>query len=217
MPFPHPTPTMVSFLSRPFTRVAFRAPASIVIHQRFYAQQSYGGGEGDPKGEDPQNQGSNPSADLEHPGPPPPAEGQGTGGGPTKGGKGGHNVNQNESSGSSSKTPSSSGESGKSGSNRAQPKIHSSSVPEEQSEDVKQHNREMDDRHGRSQNQVDDDGKDNVGKGFWGGTYNPSSSGKSKLMFAPRSRRQGQESIGREVIDLRVEMLRHTEVTTALK
>jgi len=90
-------------------------------------------------------------------------------------------------------------------------------VPEEQSEDVKQHNREMDDRHGRSQNQVDDDGKDNVGKGFWGGTYNPSSSGKSKLMFAPRSRRQGQESIGREVIDLRVEMLRHTEVTTALK
>jgi hypothetical protein len=40
-------------------------------------------------------------------------------------------------------------------------------VPEEQSEDVKQHNREMDDRHGRSQNQVDDDGKDNVGKGFW--------------------------------------------------
>ncbi|KAI9876688.1 MAG: hypothetical protein M1830_005961 [Pleopsidium flavum] len=160
---------MISLLSRPFTSVAARAPASIITHQRFYAQQSYGGGEGDPKGEDPQNQGSNPSAELEHPGPPPPTEGQGTGGGPTKAGKGGHNVNQNESSGSSSKTQGSSGRNGKSAGNGAQPKIHSSSPPEEQSDDVKQHNREMDNRHGRAQNQGVDDGKDNVGKGFWSG------------------------------------------------
>lgn len=152
----------------------------MTTQHRFYAQQSYGGGEGDPKGGDPQNQGSNPSADLEHPGPPPPAEGLGTGGGPTKAYEGGHNVNQNESSGSSSsssssesaKTPeSSSGGSGKTASNGAKPALYSASPPEEPSEDVKQHNREMDNRHGRAQNKVDDGGKQDVGKDFWTGEY----------------------------------------------
>lgn len=163
---------MLSILSRPFIRVTSRAAASVTSQHRFYAHQSYGGGEGDPKGDDPQNQGSNPSADLEHPGPPPPAEGQGTGGGPTKAYEGGHNVGQNESSGSSSssETPSSSGGSGKSAGNGPQPKLHSSSVPpEEHSEEVKQHNREMDNRHGRAQNNVDDGSEHDVDKKFWSG------------------------------------------------
>ena len=142
---------------------------------RLYAQSSYGGGEGDPKGEDPQNQGSNPiTSNLEHPGPPPPDVGQGTGGGPTKANEGGHSGDGKESSGSSSssKTPSSSsssGGSGKSASNGAQPKLYNSSAPAEQSEEVKQHNREMDNRPGRAQNKVDGDGEHNVGKGFWAG------------------------------------------------
>lgn len=165
---------MLSILSRPFIRVAPRAAANVTSQHRFYAQQSYGGGEGDPKGDDPQNQGSNTvSSDLEHPGPPPPAEGQGTGGGPTKAGDGGHG-NQNESSGSSSssssKKPSSSGGgSGKSAGNGAQPKLHSPGEPGEHSEEVKQHNREMDNRHGRAQNKVDQGNEHDVGKGFWGG------------------------------------------------
>lgn len=50
--------------------------------------QGYGDGEGDPRGENPQDQGA--SSDLkqnaEHPGPAPPSEGQGKGAGPTKGG-----------------------------------------------------------------------------------------------------------------------------------
>lgn len=45
--------------------------------RRLYATQSYGGGEGDPKGENPLQQGPNPAADKEHPGPPPPDVGQG--------------------------------------------------------------------------------------------------------------------------------------------
>jgi hypothetical protein len=64
---------------------------------------------------------------------------------------------------------------------------------------------------------VDDDGKDNVGKGFWVVRIIQVVVESRSWCLHPRSRRQGQESIGREVIDLRVEMLRHTEVTTALK
>lgn len=159
MPLSRPTPAMVSILTRPFTRLTSRAPASTITHHRFYAQQSYGGGEGDPKGENPQDQGSNPSADLEHPGPPPPDAGKGTGGGPTKAPGGGHNGNPNESSGSSSKSPASGGDGGKSASNGAQPKIYNAKVPEEQSEDVKKHNREMDNRYDHAQNRIDEDGK----------------------------------------------------------
>ena len=168
---------------------------------RFYAQQSYGGGEGDPKGEDPQNQGSNPSADLEHPGPPPPAEGQGTGGGPTKAYEGGHNVGQNRSSGSSSsssaaeKKPSGSEGSGKAASNGAQPKIYSASPPEEHSEEVKQHNREMDNRHGRAQNKVDGDGDHDVGKGFWSGEFPAARYYEVELIIARRPWRCRQEPI----------------------
>jgi len=119
---------------------------------RLYAHQSYGGGEGDPKGENPQQQGSNPSADLEHPGPPPPDVGKGTGGGPTKasGSKEGTSTGKQQSSG-------------------AQPKILDESPPTEPSEEVKKHNREMDQRHDKATSRVDDEKKDKVGKGYWSG------------------------------------------------
>lgn len=195
MPALRSTPTMISLLSRPFIRITPRASASITSQHRFYAQQSYGGGEGDPKGDDPQKQGSNPSADLEHPGPPPPTEGQGSGGGPTKAGSGGHNGSRNESPAPTSKSPTGSGGSGNNGSNGAQPKIYSSSPPKEQSEDVKKHNREMDDRHGRAQNQVDDGDKDNVNKGFWKGRFSRCGSNFWGLMAAFRSWRSGPKSM----------------------
>lgn len=148
----------------PFTRSTFKSP------HRFYAQQSYGSGEGDPKGENPQEQGANPSADLEHPGPPPPDVGKGTGGGPTKAGGEGHGAGQ-QSSSSGAKSggtgKSANAEKGKEG---AKPKIlDESSPPAEPSEDVKKHNEEMDQRYEKAANHVDEPGNDNVGKGFWKG------------------------------------------------
>lgn len=137
-------------------------PIIYAQHHRFYAGSSYGGGEGDPKGENPQDQGSNPSSHLEHPGPPPPDVGKGTGGGPTKAGGDGHNTQQNQSSGGQA----SSGEGG------PQPKIHKHNSPEEHehSEDVKSHNREMDQRHDRAEEKSPEKEKnDKVDKGFWSG------------------------------------------------
>ncbi|SLM34500.1 hypothetical protein LPUS_03287 [Lasallia pustulata] len=168
------SPILRSMAARSSPRITTRT--TVHIQHRLYAHQSYGGADDDPKGGDPQNQGSNPSADLEHPGPAPPDVGKGTGGGPTKAGEGGHNTQENESSsgsgggsGSGSKGEMSSG--GKE-SNGAQPKIHKSKVPEahEESEDVKQHNKEMDDRRlGGAQDKQDDGDKHNVGKGYWSG------------------------------------------------
>lgn len=136
-------------------------------HQRrTYAHEggSYGGGQGDPKGENPQEQGSNPSADLEHPGPPPPSVGQGTGGGPTKAGESGQNTRQNESSEGSNKASSEQ----KDVSSGSQPKILGENDPEH-SEDVKAHNEDMKKRHDRPQEGVHPNANDNVDKAFWKG------------------------------------------------
>lgn len=141
------------------------------IQHRLYAQQSYGSGEGDPKGENPQEQGANPSANLEHPGPPPPDVGKGTGGGPTKAGGEGQNAQKSEQKSSTGGVDS--GAAGK-GKESAQPKIlDESSPPAEPSEDVKKHNEEMDQRYEKAENHVDDDGKDNVSKEFWKGKFDP--------------------------------------------
>lgn len=158
---------------RPFSTIAITpSPTtsfSIIHQQRFYAHKSYGGGEGDPKGENPQDQGSNPSAEKEHPGPPPPTEGQGSGGGPTKANETGHNTQDNaSSSGTGSTNNESKGNQSKSG---AQPKILDESVPTEQSDEVKQHNKEMDNRHDRAGTSVEDAEKDKVGKGYWSGEF----------------------------------------------
>ncbi|KAL9022302.1 MAG: hypothetical protein Q9185_000544 [Variospora sp. 1 TL-2023] len=156
-----------SSILRPLTTARIiSSPSSLAVRQnRYYASQSYGGGQGDPKGETPQDQGSNPSAEKEHPGPPPPDVGKGTGGGPTKAGEGGHNTQQNSSSEGSS--------SGQSGANKSsggpQPKIHSESIPTEESDDVKAHNEDMGKRHDRANTKVDVK-EQTVEKGFWKGS-----------------------------------------------
>ncbi|GAB7349899.1 hypothetical protein MBLNU459_g0589t2 [Dothideomycetes sp. NU459] len=149
-----------------------------------FASGDYGSGEGSPVGENPQDQGSNPSADLEHPGPPPPKDGQGTGGGPTKGSSSGNNTSEaaqnggkNSSGGSSGKSATSSdsssgGSSSSSKKEGAQPKIFSESppAPEQQSDEVKEHNRQMDNRAEQADTKIDADhgagDKDKVGKDF---------------------------------------------------
>ena len=111
---------------------------------RFYATQSYGGGEGDPKGENPQDQGpsSTASHSKEHPGPPSP----------------GTQSNTSGASSDSSKGP--------------QPKIHNHTAPnpDSHSEEVRQHNEEMSRRHDRPTEKSE--GKDEkVDKNFWKGEF----------------------------------------------
>lgn len=139
-----------------------------------YASQDYGSGDGNPVGENPQKQGSNPSADLEHPGPPPPMAGQGSGGGPTKGTSDGHNTGESaQSGGKSSGKSSGSGKDSKSATKGAQPKILNESPPKpsEQNADVKKHNKEMDNRAEKAYEKVQDSNADQekqkVGKNFW--------------------------------------------------
>lgn len=141
--------------------------------QRF-ASGDYGSGEGNPAGENPQDQGANPSEHLEHPGPPPPKVGKGTGAGPTKGSSDGTNQSDATQSGGEKKNDASSSgnSSGKKSSSGAQPKILSESPPSEgeQSEEVKEHNRDMDNRAEQSDTKIDKDedpSKDNVSKDFW--------------------------------------------------
>ncbi|KAK6422316.1 hypothetical protein LTR95_016686 [Oleoguttula sp. CCFEE 5521] len=141
---------------RPFTRSApilrtlprtTLQRATFTTTPRALAGSDYGSGGGDPKGSDPQNQGANPSADLEHPGPPPPAAGKGSGGGPTKGGDAeSHQSGSGKSVGEGNKSGSGSGK------GEPQPKLAASGPPPEaeQSEDVKRHNREVDQRAGKS-------------------------------------------------------------------
>lgn len=142
-------------------------PITTLPQNRPYAHQSYGGGEGDPKGESPQDQGSNPSADKEHPGPPPPTEGQGSGGGPTKANESGHNTKDNASS--QDRGSQGGGSKGAASSSGAQPKILNVGVPDEQSEEVKQHNKEMANRYDRAGTHVEEQKDEKVGKGYWGG------------------------------------------------
>lgn len=143
-------------------------------------------------GENPQDQGANPSADLEHPGPPPPKVGQNTGSTPTKGTSSGHNTEEpaqgksqaDVSTGNtgSDSLKSSNGKRGFHTSARqlndelrskktqgAQPKILNESPPENPSEDVKKHNADMEQRAEQATEKVSDEDaqKDKVGKGFW--------------------------------------------------
>lgn len=129
------------------------------IQQNRFAHESYGGGEGNPKGEAPQQQGSNPSAEKEHPGPPPPTEGQGKGGGPTKATESGHNTEENTSSSSR----------GRNAVDGAQPKILNQNAPIEESEDVKQHNAEYAKRHDRTNSTGGDQADQKVDPKFWSG------------------------------------------------
>ena len=154
------------FQSLAVSRHLSRAPTTFASTQprRLYAHESssYGGGAGDPKGENPSKQGANPSADKEHPGPPPPQAGQGTGGGPTKASDSGQGAQQNQS-GSSGTSQGVSGSSSK-------PRILQENNPEH-SEDVKRHNEEYSKRHDRPAEHADEGGNQTVGKGFWSGEW----------------------------------------------
>lgn len=162
-------------LLRSAARPAAVRPAFFARPQVRFATQDYGSGDGNPAGEKPQQQGQNPSENLEHPGPPPP-----------KVARGQSSSSPNEDSSSSSSKSSSSkpsdqsqsndgasktgGGSGKSV-NGAQPKILNANPPATGSEEVKQHNREMDQRAEKAHEQVsnEDAEKDKVPKSFWAG------------------------------------------------
>lgn len=120
--------------------------------------QDYGSGAGDPKGEKPQEQGKNPSEHKEHPGPPAPSTGGNSGSGQQQ---------QQGGKEQSSKAQTSKGTQG------AQPKILNESPPAsgQGSQDVEDHNREMDQRAEKANMKVKDEDveKDKVGKGFWSG------------------------------------------------
>lgn len=169
-------PLRMTSISRTITTIrssprSLTSPAYAQQHRLYAGGSSYGGGEGDPKGENPSDQGSNPSADLEHPGPPPPSAGSGTGGGPTKSGKEGHNTQQNDASngGGQTSTSESGGASGGEG-DGPQPKIHKQNAPEEHthSDEVRAHNADMEKRHDRP-NEKSAEKEDKVDKGYWSG------------------------------------------------
>ncbi|KAF2153331.1 hypothetical protein K461DRAFT_293600 [Myriangium duriaei CBS 260.36] len=159
------------------------APTSLRTQQIRLASGDYGSpGHKDDPAADPQKQGSNPSADKEHPGPPAPEVGQGTGGGPTKASKDGHNTSTKQDPKQPTQQQQKRGfhtsatawaEKSKD-TKGAQPKILSDAAPsgEQQSEDVKRHNEEFAKRADKPIEKVRDDssdGKDEkVGKGFWG-------------------------------------------------
>ena len=150
---------------------------------RTYASGDYGSGTGDPKGENPLQQGANPSADVEHPGPPPPSAGQGSGSGPTKGTADGHNSGSSPSApGSGQGRGQGSGNGSVSGKGKtekgAQPKILRDSLPAEPDEDVKQHNWELSQRPNRAHERLgEEEGgegereREKVPKGYWSGEW----------------------------------------------
>lgn len=143
-----------------------------------FATQGYGSGKGNPAGEKPEKQGQNLSEHIEHPGPAPPKVAQG---------KSSSSPNQDSQSSSSQSTGSQSqsndgaAQEGSGGQSvkGAQPKILNEKPPskDEQSEDVVQHNREMENRAEKAHEQIsDEDAKnDKVSKDFWKGRYYTSS------------------------------------------
>lgn len=155
-----------------------------------WATQDYGSGKGDPKGEKPQDQGANPSADKEHPGAPPPKEGHGSGGSPTKGTSDGHNTGSakqaqqkrqfstllyfrqysTEREMMATDRPKST--------KGLKPKIHNEQAPKdhEQSEDVKEHNQDMEERSDRAHEQIQ--GKEKVDPKFWSGEFSSGFTGR---------------------------------------
>jgi hypothetical protein len=115
-----------------------------------FATQDYGSGAGNPAGEDPQAQGKNSKTaqNMEHPGPEKPKAAQ-------KGGE--QSSSQSQSGGSSSSGGKASKSEGNKGTSGAKPKILSDNPPsgKEQSEEVQQHNKEMDQRAEKAHSQIE--------------------------------------------------------------
>ncbi|KAK0104663.1 hypothetical protein ONS95_004938 [Cadophora gregata] len=176
MPLLRPYAALSSFTRRVAPRTIHQTTAARPISStcpRF--TQGYGDGEGDPRGENPQDQGpSNGTKEhAEHPGPAPPSEGKGTGGGPTKGGSSPEDASA-QSGGSRSKEAKETGSSptggevgksdGKSSSSErpeekskdgARPKITNHDVPgsgnsKDKEAEVEQHNKEFEKGHDRA-------------------------------------------------------------------
>ncbi|RAL15525.1 uncharacterized protein BO97DRAFT_411641 [Aspergillus homomorphus CBS 101889] len=144
-----------------FIRPASRLSPSSIRLWRGYAHSSYGG-DGETNAEQPNNPRNEPTRDLEHPGPPAPDVGASS--------KKSQQSSSSSSSSSSSDNKSSMGGLGNSSSNtkpsnKAKPTITDGenspnaeldgTVKENVSEDVKQHNKEMDQRYDHSYNQVE--------------------------------------------------------------
>lgn len=136
------------------------------------AHQDYGSGEGDPAGENPQQQTNKKakSTELEHPGPPPPKVGQKQSqqsSSPSSSQKNSESQSKDSSGGGKASSGSSSGK----GVKGAQPKILNANPPGEHDEAVRQHNEEMDNRAEKAHEQVsnEDAKKDKVPPGFWSG------------------------------------------------
>jgi hypothetical protein len=55
----------------------------------------------------------------------------------------------------------------------AKPKILDGAPPPDPPEEVKQHNRDFEQRYDRAAGKISPDGKDDVGKGFWSGEFGP--------------------------------------------
>lgn len=164
MPFFRPVPIVRNAGLRPFLCTAPRARPQVR-----YATQDYGSGEGNPVGENPQQQGRNPSENLEHPGPPPPKVAKGKSPSPDE-----KQSSPNESQTSSSSQSKSSSESGgdsSKGKGSPQPKILNESPPEVENESVRKHNKEFEERSDRAHERANDDDAmaDKVSSKFWSG------------------------------------------------
>lgn len=154
-----------------FRAAALRPALSAAPRARLqvrFATQDYGSGEGNPAGEKPEKQGKNPSENLEHPGPPPPKVAQGKTSHPDE-----QAPNKSQSGSTSEASGGNEGKSsgGNSKKGAPQPKILNEKPPAEESESVRQHNEEMENRAEKAHEQIDnEDAKnDKVHKGFWAG------------------------------------------------
>lgn len=164
MTLSRPITVLAPALTRPLTR---RTPLPLRQTVRFAS--GYGDDSGnDPKASNPQEQGSNPSESLEHPGPPPPEEGQGSGGGPTKG-AGGHTSSGGKRESGDERSGSNDGATQDGRTQGAQPKIlDERGGPHNVSEEAHQHNKEMSERHDRASNSYEGE-ETKVDPGYWSG------------------------------------------------
>ncbi|KAF1932920.1 uncharacterized protein M421DRAFT_252775 [Didymella exigua CBS 183.55] len=163
-------------LLRSVARPAAVRPALFARPQVRFATQDYGSGEGNPVGEKPQQQGQNPSENIEHPGPPPPKIARGQSSSSPNEDSGSSSSNSSSSSKPSEQSQSNDGASKTGGGdgksvNGAQPKILNARPPATESEEVRQHNKEMDQRAEKSHEQLgsEEAEKDKVSKSFWAG------------------------------------------------
>jgi hypothetical protein len=166
----------MSFLTKPASMLrsaALRPALSSIPRARpqvRFATQGYGSGAGNPAGEKPEKQGKNPSEHLEHPGPAPPKVAQGqSSSSPNNDDSSSKSSSQKSSKSDNSASKSDGGKSTKG----AQPKILDEQPPskEDQSHDVKKHNKDMKNRTEKSHEQASaDDAKDEkVSKKYWAG------------------------------------------------